>query len=242
MHGGQCVNYVRNFFGGRRDLMPGLCWYADCGAYHAWKSWDLGYGKGNIPASKSILIMDKGDLLFGHMAVVVGHKRTTDKTYTLTVCESNWDRDELIDCNVSYTYFPETSKVIREGRDKSYDVAGFIYSEINNLQIDIPPEYENVSLPTLVIYPNKAYFRGSARDDIGLKEVKIEVSGPRGNKMPIFRRMVSGLRKDLSGFWFDSNSLKYSGVEGDYLVKLIIIDTMDQKKTRIFPVRVNSVN
>lgn len=129
LYGGQCVNYVRDFFGGRYDLMPGLCIYADCGAYHAWESWDLGYGRGRMPANKSILIMGKGSLRFGHMAVVLDHKRNGDGTYTLTVYESNWDRDELIDCNVRYTYFPETSKVIREGRAKRYDVAGFIYSE-----------------------------------------------------------------------------------------------------------------
>ena len=129
MRGGQCVNFVRTFFGGRHDLMPGLCIYGDCGAYHAWEEWDLGYGKGNLPAKKSILVLDRGRLLFGHVAVVMDQKRNADNTYTLTVDESNWDRDELIDCKVHYTYFPETSKVIREGRRKSYDVAGFIYSE-----------------------------------------------------------------------------------------------------------------
>jgi hypothetical protein len=242
MYGGQCVNYVRTFFGGRRDLMPGLCLYADCGAYHAWESWDLGYGKGLLPEKKSILIMNKGTLLFGHMAVVVDHKRNADNTYTLTVCESNWDRDELIDCNVRYTYFPATAKIIREGRSKSYDVVGFIYSDTIDSQEDIPPKYENATLPNMVTYPNKAYFRGFARDDVGLKEIKIEVSGPRGNKLPVYKGKLNGLSKDLSDFWFDSGNLKYAGVEGRYIVKLIIIDTKDQAHSRIFPVLVNTVN
>jgi len=242
MHGGQCVNYVRRFFGGGYDLMPGLCIYEDCGAYHAWDVWDLGYGKGRLPRENSILIMDKETLQFGHVAVVLKLKRNADKTYTLTVCESNWDRDELIDCNIRYTYFPETSKVIREGRSKSYDVAGFIYSDIDNSPKDVPPEYENAALPNLVIYPDKAYFRGYARDDVGLKEIKIEVSGPRGNKLPVVKRKVNGLSKDLSDFWFDSSNLEYAGVEGHYIVKLIIIDTNDQARSRIFPVLVNSEN
>ncbi len=242
LYGGQCVNYVRTFFGGRYDLMPGLCIYADCGAYHAWDTWDLGYGKGSLPEKKSILIMDKGTLQLGHVAVVSDWKRNADETYTLTVCESNWDRDELIDCNIRYTYFPETSKAIREGRSKRYDVAGFIYSDMIVSQEDIPPEYENATLPNLVTYPDKAYFRGVARDDVGLKEVKIEVSGPRGNKLPAFKEKVYGLSKDLSDFWFDSSNLEYAGVEGHYIVKLIIIDTKDQAHSRIFPVLVNSVN
>ncbi len=129
MHGGQCVNFVRVSFGGRHDLMPGLCIYGDCGAYHAWEEWDLGYGKGSIPAKKSILVLDKGRLLFGHVAIVKDLQRNADNTYTLTVDESNWDRDELIDCGVRYTYFPKTSRAIREGSRKVYDVAGFIYGE-----------------------------------------------------------------------------------------------------------------
>lgn len=132
IYGGQCVNYVREFFGGQRDLMPGLCIYADCGAYHAWEVWDLGFGKGRLPAKNSILILDKDPLLFGHVAVVVDYTQNADGTYTLIVNESNWDQDELIDCNVRYTYFPETSQIIREGRKKIYKVAGFIYSEKND--------------------------------------------------------------------------------------------------------------
>lgn len=242
MYGGQCVNYVRDFFGGRYDLMPGLCLYEDCGAYHAWEAWDLGYGKGHLPEKKSILILDKRPLLFGHVAVVSDWKRNADNTYTLTVCESNWDRDELIDCNVRYTYFPETSEIIREGRSKRYDVAGFIYSDTVQSHEDIPPEYENAELPNLVTYPDKAYFRGVARDDVGLKEVKIEVSGPRGNKLPAYKGTLNGVSKDLSDLSFDSGNREYAGVEGHYIVKLIIVDTMDQTHSRIFPVLVNGMN
>lgn len=242
MHGGQCVNFVREFFDGRYDLMPGLCLYDDCGAYHAWEAWDLGYGKGHMPEKNSILIMDNTTLLYGHVAVVSDLKRNTDGTYTLTVCESNWDRDELIDCNVRYTYFPETSEIIREGRNKRYDVAGFIYSDTVQVQKDIPPEYDNAELPNLVTYPEKVYFRGVARDDVGLKEVKIEVSGPRGNKLPAYKGTLNGMSKDLSDLWFDSSNRDYAGVEGHYIVKLTIIDTMDQTHSRIFPVLVNRFN
>jgi surface antigen len=242
MYGGQCVNYVRDFFGGRYDLMPGLCLYEDCAAYHAWDAWDLGYGKGHLPEKESILVLDKRPLLYGHVAVVSDWKRNADNTYTLTVCESNWDRDELIDCNVRYTYFPETSEIIREGRSKRYDVAGFIYSDTVQSHEDIPPEYENATLPNLVTYPDKAYFKGVARDDIGLKEVKIEVSGPRGNQLPVYKGTLNGISKDLSDLWFDSGNSEYAGVEGHYIVKLIVIDTMDQAHSRIFPVLVNGLN
>ena len=155
-YGGQCVNYVRNYFGGRHDLMPGLCMYADCGAYHAWKEWDLGYGKGKLPAKKSILILNKNPLLFGHMAVVLDQQQNADGTYTLTVNESNWDRDELIDCNVHYTYFPETSKAVREGRNRIYNVAGFIYSDNVYFQKNILPEHENTARPNPATSPGKA--------------------------------------------------------------------------------------
>jgi len=127
--GGQCVNYVRRFFGGRQDLMPGLCVYADCGAYHAWDSWDLGHGKGSLPAKKSILVLDRDPLAFGHMAVVINWQKNRDGTYLLMVNESNWDQDELIDCNVRYTYFPDTATAVRHGRNRIYRVAGFIYTQ-----------------------------------------------------------------------------------------------------------------
>jgi hypothetical protein len=127
--GGQCVNYVRQFFGGRQDLMPGLCTYADCGAYHAWDTWDLGYGKAGLPAKRSILVLDRDPLEFGHVAVVVNWRKNPDGSYLLMVNESNWDQDELIDCNVRYTYFPETATAVRQGRDRIYRVAGFIYTQ-----------------------------------------------------------------------------------------------------------------
>jgi hypothetical protein len=127
--GGQCVNYVRRFFGGRQDLMPGLCVYADCGAYHAWDTWDLGHGKGSLPAKKSILVLDRDPLEFGHVAVVLNWQKKRDGTYLLMVNESNWDQDELIDCNVRYTYFPDTATAVRHGRERIYRVAGFIYTQ-----------------------------------------------------------------------------------------------------------------
>ncbi len=129
--GGQCVNYVREFFGGRIDLMPGLCIYGDCGAYHAWEIWDLGFGKGRLPAEQSILVLDRDPLEYGHVAVVQHWKRLRNGTYELIVSESNWDQDELIDCHIRYTYFPDSATAVREGRDRVYRVAGFIYSKKN---------------------------------------------------------------------------------------------------------------
>jgi hypothetical protein len=40
---------------------------------------------------------------------------TTVNGNTLTVRESNWDGDQLVDCDVTYTYYPDSSEVTREG-------------------------------------------------------------------------------------------------------------------------------
>jgi len=68
------------------------------------------------------------------------------------------------------------------------------------------------------------------------------VSGPRGNKLPAYKGTLNGMSKDLSDLWFDSSNRDYAGVEGHYIVKLTIIDTMDQTHSRIFPVLVNRFN
>lgn len=127
-HGGQCVAYVRNYFGGSYSTMPGLCVHNDCGAHHAYDDWDLGYGKGIIPKINSIMVIDDGGgLPVGHVAVVVGVEDNKDGTWRLVTQESNWDLDEKIDCGSIYTFNADTQKVTRG--NKSYDVSGFIYSD-----------------------------------------------------------------------------------------------------------------
>lgn len=130
-YGGQCVVYVRGYFGGDWDAMPGLCQY-DCGAYNAWGgTWDLGFGSGQMPAKNSIMVMaQQNGQPYGHVAVVTDSKCNTDGTFTLTVNESNWIPDsECIDENVEYTFYPETSNVSREGGASKYSILGFIYGE-----------------------------------------------------------------------------------------------------------------
>ncbi|MFH1320224.1 MAG: CHAP domain-containing protein [Bacteroidota bacterium] len=130
-YGGQCVEYVRNYFGGSYELMPGLCQYdPDCGARNAWDHWDLGFGSGQKPADNSIMVIDQFPRIpTGHMAVVISAISNIDGTYTLKVQESNWDLDELVDCDVSYTFYPNDSEATREGGVNRYTILGFIYGE-----------------------------------------------------------------------------------------------------------------
>lgn len=127
--GGECIDYVRDFFGGDRQSMPGLCAINnDCGAYNAYGYWDLGFGQGKIPRANSIMIIGKdSQLTFGHAAVVVAAEERTDGKWRLTVQESNWSLADKIDCGVIYTLDSATMKVSRnDGR--WLDLRGFIYS------------------------------------------------------------------------------------------------------------------
>ena len=85
--------------------MSGLCQYnSDCGARNAWGYWDLGYGNGKIPANNSIMVIDGfAGLSTGHVAVIIDVAINPDGTFTLHAQESNWDSDQLIDCNFSST-------------------------------------------------------------------------------------------------------------------------------------------
>lgn len=128
-YGGQCVTYVRNYFGGSYQLMPGLCQYSDdCGAYNSWGHWDLGFGSGPNPAANSIMVIDQTTgLPTGHVGVVIDVSSNLDGTNSLTIQESNWNLDELVDCGVTYTFYSGDSELTREGGTTRYPVLGFIY-------------------------------------------------------------------------------------------------------------------
>jgi len=130
--GGQCVEYVKGYFGSNPQSMPGLCQYnTDCGARNAWGHWDLGYGNGQIPFKNSIIVLDRfSGLSTGHMAVVTNVESNLNGTFTLYIQESNWDNsDELVDCNVIYTFYPNDSEVTRGNGTSRYPVLGFIYGK-----------------------------------------------------------------------------------------------------------------
>ena len=123
------VSYVRNYFGGDHQKMPGLCSISsDCGAYNAWNYWDLGFGKGYFPQVNSIMIIDRDSQLpYGHMAVVVNVNEDV-----LTVHESNWYSNERCDCNVKYTFDQDEMSVTRRNDiSNKYSVLGFVYSKNN---------------------------------------------------------------------------------------------------------------
>jgi len=147
-YGGQCVAYVRNYFGGSYSSMPGLCYVGDrtCSAYNAWGNWDLGYGSGTVPYNNSIMVMDHANgQPHGHVNVIVSVNNNQ-----LFVRESNWDFDEKIDCNVSYTFYPETSEVSRNSGSRRYPVLGFIYGEepiVYSAQFHSQDEYPSSVVP-----------------------------------------------------------------------------------------------
>ncbi|MCO4783069.1 MAG: hypothetical protein KC646_12160 [Candidatus Cloacimonetes bacterium] len=128
-HGGQCVKFTRQAFGGDSVKMPGLCMFSrDCGAYHAYKNWDLGYGKGEIPTTNSIMVIAKQkDLSLGHVAKVKSMFIDSYGIYQMKVDESNWTLAEKMSCDVHYSYNPKIKSVKRYG-GKYHKVAGFIYS------------------------------------------------------------------------------------------------------------------
>jgi hypothetical protein len=128
--GQRCVRYVREFFGGSYETMPPLCGiHPNCSAYNAWGHWDLGFGSGQKPAANSVMVLDRGALPDGHVAVVLSATDNQDGTYSLVVNESNWDRDLAADCNVNYTYVAGPSKVTRGTSETRYPVLGFVYGQ-----------------------------------------------------------------------------------------------------------------
>ncbi len=130
--GGRCVAYVREHFGGSHDSMPPLCGInPDCSAYNAWGHWDFGFGSGRTPAANSILVLDRGVLPDGHVAIVLRARDNRDGTFSLLVHESNWDRDRRMDCNVHYTYHARSSQVTRGKSRTRYPALGFIYGQLS---------------------------------------------------------------------------------------------------------------
>jgi hypothetical protein len=129
-YGGQCVIYVRKWFGNDYSKMKALCSVGDCGASLAYNHWDLGYGKGSTPYKNSILVLGRGNgLSVGHVAIVSSVNKISDNELTLNVHESNWDEDEKIDCSISYTFNKDKMTVKRKNGTTQYNVEGFIYSE-----------------------------------------------------------------------------------------------------------------
>lgn len=141
-YGGQCVTYVRAYFGGDYEKMPGLCQYdSDCGAYNAWSHWDLGFSDGQSPANLAIMVMSQNNNQpHGHVAAVVSSRKKNNGTFSLIVDESNWDGGQCITTNVRYTYYPDEGTVSRERGVTKFPILGFIYSSPQNIiSLDVSP-------------------------------------------------------------------------------------------------------
>jgi surface antigen len=133
-YGGQCVIYVRQAFGNDYSKMPALCNVGnkDCGAYHAWEYWDLGFGKGDQPQPNSIMVLAPTKRnKYGHVAVVISAIPFDETSWLLTVNESNGRYKEKMQCAVTYTYHPEEKVVYRKRgkyQDRPRPFLGFVYS------------------------------------------------------------------------------------------------------------------
>jgi PKD repeat protein len=97
-----------------------------------------------------------------------------------------------------------------------------------------PPVFIGASLPGATTLPGVIKFSGVASDDIGIKSIAMNVSGPAGNNISAFvdTDFIAGQKtKNLSNYFFDSNRAAYSGVAGTYTVKLTVTDTNNQSTT-----------
>ncbi|MGE0083353.1 MAG: carboxypeptidase regulatory-like domain-containing protein [Desulfococcaceae bacterium] len=135
--GGQCVRYARewakDYWGTTDSMVPYLG--TNGSAYQIYDKWNLKGGKGSVPANNSLIILDKGSgIPDGHVGVVLNSRRNSDGIYTLTVNESNWDLDEKIDCNVTYTYKNQSGGIVtkRGSSAKWLKLRGFVYSKANS--------------------------------------------------------------------------------------------------------------
>ncbi|MBK5963821.1 hypothetical protein CCR95_06910 [Thiocystis minor] len=84
----------------------------------------------------------------------------------------------------------------------------------------------------------KKFFSGMARDEKGLKQIVMKVSGPKGIGLLGFRKTIIGVNHDLSNYYFDSNDPAYSGLKGLYNVTLKVFDTEGQLTTQTFSINV----
>ena len=103
--------------------------------------------------------------------------------------------------------------------------------------VDNPPYFDNASLPSRVTIPNKIYFSGSARDDKGLSQISMTVSGPAGKHTPVSEN-ISGTSRSLGSYYFNSGATDYANQVGSYTVTLTIKDTAEQTETKDFVVTV----
>lgn len=133
--GGQCVTYVRaqmSTLGFRADTqMPGLCqfWPYDCSASLIYTYWEFGYGRGQQPASRSLMVIgrDPPGVPIGHVAIIEQVIENSNGTKTLIGRDSNANGDELIYTDVRWQFNPSTMQASREGQ-RWHPVLGFVYT------------------------------------------------------------------------------------------------------------------
>jgi len=117
---------------------------------------------------------------------------------------------------------------VKKGAESSHSVA-----------VDNPPSFQSASLQSSVTIPTQIKFSGIATDDIGLQDITMKVSGPRGSDITAFTQSLNGVTsKNLNEYYFDSAHSTYANQAGSYTVTLIIKDTNNQTKSQGFTVSV----
>ena len=152
--GGECVNYARIHTGNNLENSPYLG--ENGGAHLIFDYWGYGFGKGELPAENSLMVLDRkkgygnGN---GHVGVVRQVSDLGNRIYELRVDESNFYPDQIETTNSLYRYNFVSHTVKREWNNDSanrfgtvdsplgltaYPVLGFVYTQENAHQTEIP--------------------------------------------------------------------------------------------------------
>ncbi len=150
--GGECVYYARIHTGNNLENSPYLG--KNGGAHLIFDYWGYGFGKGELPAENSLIVLDRrlgyGN---GHVGVVRQVSDLGNGTYELRVDESNFYPDQIETTNSLYRYNSVVHTAKREWNNDlanrfgtvdsplgltSYPVLGFVYTQDNAHRIKIP--------------------------------------------------------------------------------------------------------
>ncbi len=150
--GGECVYYARIHTGNNLENSPYLG--ESGGAHLIYDNWDYGFGKSELPAENSLIVLDRRKRYGnGHVGVVRQVSDLGDGIYKLRVDESNFYPDQIETTNSLYRYNSVAHTAKREWNNDSanrfgtvdsplgltsYPVLGFVYTQENAHQTEIP--------------------------------------------------------------------------------------------------------
>ena len=102
---------------------------------------------------------------------------------------------------------------------------------------DQPPFFENASLPSSVTLSGKVCFSGAAKDDYGLKELRIQTAPPEMTDLcpPV---SLDGTSAMLDSICIDTGKDPFTGAPGGYTIALTVIDSANQSASSTFDLEV----